>query len=273
MDIYLPPGEGPFPGVLVVHGGAWRVGSRSQLAAIAMNLAKHGYTAAAVSYRLAPKDRFPAQIYDVQAAVRWLRSHAAEIKLDPTHIGGFGYSAGGHLVALLGALDDDDLLEDGVPADAPSARLQAVMAGGAPCDFRVLAPNSSRLAYWLGGTPSEKPDLYRKASPVNFITSDDPPMFFFHGETDLLVPLNSPRRMVDLLGAAGVTAQMHTIPKTGHILAMFDLNALEQSLAFADKYLKPITNTDSARAGSRAPSDKDGRTPVRQAKSGGANAQ
>ena len=67
------------------------------------------------------------------------------------------------------------------PADAPSARLQIVVAGGAPCDFRVLPADSERLAYWLGGTPAEKPDAYREASPTNYVTADDPPMFFFHG--------------------------------------------------------------------------------------------
>src|SRR5690348_9292666 len=91
MDIYRPKGKGPFPGMLVVHGGAWRVGTRGQLAAVAVSLAKNGYTAAAISYRLAPRDKFPAQIFDCQAAVRWMRSHADELKLDPTHIGGFGY--------------------------------------------------------------------------------------------------------------------------------------------------------------------------------------
>jgi acetyl esterase/lipase len=224
--------------VLVVHGGAWSMGTRAQLAAVAIALARHGYTAATISYRLAPKDPFPAQIYDCQAAVRWLRENAGEFKIDPTRIGGFGYSAGGHLVALLGTLGDDDFREGGVPADAPSARLQAVVAGGTPCDFRGLPANSRRLAYWLGGTPSDKPDAYRFASPAAFITADDPPMFFFHGERDRLVPIHSPRRMVESLAVAGVEAKLHTIHNTGHIGALFDPETLAMALAFADRNLK-----------------------------------
>jgi acetyl esterase/lipase len=246
MDIYMPQGAGPFPGVLVVHGGAWTMGSRVQLAAIANALAEHGYTAATVSYRLAPKHPFPAQLYDCQAAVRWMRQHAAELKLDPAHVGGFGYSAGGQLVALLGTLGDDEFREMGVPNDAPSARLQAVVAGGAPCDFRPLPANSTRLAYWLGGTPAEKPDAYRTASPAAFITPDDPPMFFFHGARDLLVPAHSPQRMVALLTAAGVGAEMHLIKDAGHIEALFDRNTLDLALAFADQHLKQdaVTNKE-----------------------------
>jgi triacylglycerol lipase len=175
-----------------------------------------------------------------------MRSHAQEIKLDPTHVGGFGYSAGGHLVTLLGTLDDDDFREQGIPNDAPSARLQAVMAGGAPCDFCTLPEQSERLAYWLGGTRAAKPDAYRDASPVSFITADDPPMFFFHGAQDLLVPISSPKGMVALLTAVGVTAQMYTVQDEGHIQAVFNENALKQALAFADRYLKQDVEKSAA---------------------------
>jgi len=238
MDLYVPHGAGPFPGMLVIHGGAWHMGSRAQFATVAMALAKHGYTAASVSYRLAPQHKFPAQVYDCQAAVRWLRQHASEFKIDPTRIGGYGYSAGGQLVALLGTLDDDDFREAGVPADAPSARLQAVLAGAAPCDFRMLVPHSNRLAYWLGGTPAVKPDAYRDASPAHFVTPDDPPMFFFHGQRDSLVPIRSPQRMIERLVAAGVTAEMYTLPTAGHITPVFDTLALQQAIKFADRHLK-----------------------------------
>jgi acetyl esterase/lipase len=237
-DVYVPRGDGPYPGMLVVHGGAWRYGTRAQLAAAAAALAAHGYTAMTVSYRLAPEHLFPAQLYDCQAAVRWLRLHAQEYKVDPARVGGFGYSAGGHLVALMGALGDDQLREAGVPADAPSARLQVVLAGGAPCDFRPMLPNSPRLAYWLGGTRGGKPDIYRDASPANFVTADDPPMFFFHGEQDELVPVASPKAMVALLGEQGVRAEMLTVPKAGHLQTITSREALERGLAFADRCLK-----------------------------------
>lgn len=239
-DVFIPRGEGPFPAVVVVHGGAWRVGSRAQLAGVAQALAEHGYTAVTISYRLAPAAIFPAQVYDCQAAVRWMRAHAKEFKIDPDRIGGFGYSAGGQLVALLGTLDNDQLKEPGVSDDAPSARLQCVIAGGAPCDFRELPPDSSFLAYWLGGTPATKGDNYRDASPANFISPDDPPMFFFSGEDDIIVPISSPTQMVDALKKAGLVAEMYPIKHIGHMLAIFDPGARERALSFLDHYLKPV---------------------------------
>lgn len=237
-DVYIPHGDGPFPAMIVVHGGAWATGTKTQLSGIAQGLAKLGYTAAAIGYRLAPQDKFPAQVYDCQAAVRWLRANAARFKVDPDRIGGYGYSAGGHLVALLGAMDDDDVREPGLPADAPSARLQLVVAGGAPCDFRLLPADSTRLAYWLGGTPAEKPDAYRDASPTSYVTSDDPPMFFFHGEKDELVPVRSPQRMVDKLKQAGVPVEFCEIAGAGHMAAVIDRPAMLQAVAFARRNLQ-----------------------------------
>jgi len=255
-DVYLPHGDGPFPAMIVVHGGAWATGTKAQLAGIAQGLAKLGFATAAISYRLAPQDKFPAQVYDCQAAVRWLRANAEKYKVDPNRVGGYGYSAGGHLVALLGAMDDDDFREPGVPADAPSARLQLVVAGGAPCDFRMLPGDSTRLAYWLGGTPGEKPDAYRDASPTNYVTSDDPPMFFFHGAADELVPIRSPQRMVDKLKQVGVPVEFCEIAGAGHMAAVIDRPAMLQAVAFAQRNLKAMTPAVGDQE-ARAPAESD----------------
>jgi acetyl esterase/lipase len=239
-DVYLPKGDGPFPGVLVVHGGAWRMGSRAQLAGPARLLAEHGYVAAAISYRLAPEYKFPAQIDDCKAAVRWLRKTAERWRLDPEHVGGFGYSAGAQLVALLGATDPHDGLEGlAKPAGEPSTRLQAVVAGGAPCEFRTIRPDVHFLDFWLGGSPAEKPEQYRLASPRAFVTPDDPPMFFYHGSEDRLVPPISAEAMCRSLQAAGVEHELYMIPKVGHTAASLDRQAVERAIAFLDRHLKP----------------------------------
>ena len=210
-------------------------------------MAEHGYTACSINYRLAPKHLFPAQIDDCKSAVRWLRSHAKEFKIDPQRLGGYGYSAGGQLVALLGVTDREDGLEGpDATADSPSTRLQCVVAGGAPCDFRSLPADSGRLAYWLGGTRAEKPLLYQQASPLNFVTPDDPPSFFFHGEEDRLVPFASPRSMVEQLTASRVPATLHTIPDAGHIETFFNADAMTAAIEFLDKYLQPASKTGTS---------------------------
>jgi acetyl esterase/lipase len=238
-DLYIPKSAGLHPGVLVVHGGAWTMGTRAQLSGVAQMLAKSGFTAVAISYRLAPQSKFPAQIEDCKAAVRWMREHAAELKLDPERIGGFGYSAGAHLVALLGTTDAEDGLE-GVekPAELPSTRLQAVAGGGAPCDFRVMPLDEKFLGFWLGGSRREVPEQYRLASPATFISEDDPPMFFFHGENDELVPLFIPQGMCDAMKTCGCNAELYVVPMIGHTAAAYDRTAVQKSVDFLAHHLK-----------------------------------
>ena len=255
-DVYVPKGEGPFPGVLVVHGGAWMAGNKSRMANTAKLLAEHGYTAVSINYRLAPQHVWPAQIEDCKTAVRWMRQNAAQYKIDPTRMAGYGYSAGGQLVALLGTTDATCGLEGletvktdpnekpaGVqPNDVTAAcdtRLQCIVAGGAPCDFRLLPPRSPRLSYWLGGTRLDKPLLYEQASPANFISRDDPPMFFYHGAVDAVVPLDSPQNMAKQMTAAGCQATVYVVPDAGHVAAFLDMTAASEAVKFLDAQLKP----------------------------------
>ena len=237
-DIYLPKGEGPYPGVLVVHGGAWAMGTRVQLAGFSRMLAREGLAAVAISYRLAPTHKFPAQIEDCKTAIRWMRKNASDLRIDPKRLGAYGYSAGAHLAALLGTTDADDGLE-GVadPGQYPDTRLQAVAGGGLPSDFRVLDPDSRRLSFWLGGTRREKAEVYRLASPRAFVTEDDPPMFFFHAENDRLVPMLSAEVMCKSLEDAGVHSELYVVPELNHHLALYDREAMKKSVTFLAKNL------------------------------------
>ena len=101
LDAFVPKQEGTYPAVLIVHGGAWKSGNRLQLRVYANALAKRGMVCFAIDYRLAPEHKFPAQIDDCREAVKWIRSNAADYKVDPARLGAIGYSAGGHLVCLL----------------------------------------------------------------------------------------------------------------------------------------------------------------------------
>lgn len=240
-DVYVPAGEGPFPGVLMIHGGAWTTGSKGHMLGHARTVADAGYTAVAINYRLAPKHKFPAQIDDCKNAVRWMRNNAEKYKIDTKRIAAYGYSAGGELACLLGTTDADDGLEGDVgetAKDAPSTRIQCVIAGGAPCEFRTMPKNVDVLAYWLGGTRGEKPENYRLASPTSFATADDPPVFFFHGDKDRLVPLVSPRSLQAALEDEGVTCKFHTLEGKGHIGAFLDLSSAREAVKFLDATLK-----------------------------------
>jgi triacylglycerol lipase len=228
-DIYLPPGDGPFPAVLMIHGGAWTSGSKGHMVAHARTVCAAGYTVVSINYRLAPKHPFPAQIDDCRAALGWMKTSAAKYKIDPERIATYGYSAGGHLACLLGMI---------CCGNAEGAHVTCVIAGGAPCEFRTMPPNVNALSFWLGGTRKEKPENYRLASPTNFVTKNSPPVFFFHGEKDNLVPRTSTEALDELLKQVGVKTVFYSIDGKGHIGAFLDAKAPTEAVKFLDSVLK-----------------------------------
>src|SRR5262245_50768799 len=135
LNLALPEGKGPFPAVVCIHGGGWYQGQRQDMDFMTEVLARRGYVAATVSYRPAPGARFPAQIEDCKAAVRWLRANARRYHINPGRIGATGPSAGGHLACLLGVTGKKDRLEGGGGNPGHSSRVQAVVSFFGRTDF------------------------------------------------------------------------------------------------------------------------------------------
>jgi len=243
LNTFVPRGDGPFPAVLVVHGGAWRAGSRTQLTMYAKSLARRGFACFSIDYRLAPRHKSPAQIEDCRDAVRWIRRHAGEYRVDPGRIGAIGYSAGGHLVSLLATTG----LSKADDPKGVGTKITAAVAGGAPTDFRPTRENSRALTYWLGGRRRDKPAVYDAASPAAFVDGNDAPIFFYNGSADMLVPVKThrtigyagPTALHAALKEAGVATDLHVIKGAGHFLAIINKTALESAYAFLDKHLKP----------------------------------
>lgn len=236
-DVYIPAGAEPHPAVLVVHGGAWRHGRRWYMSRICERLRERGYTVINVSYRLAPRHRFPQPLDDCRAAVRWMRDNATRFRIDPQRIGAFGYSAGGHLVALLA-------LSSGEPAldrDSGDTSIQAAVIGAAPTELRTFPdtyPVELTVGRFLGGSPNEIPALYSAASPIAHVSADDPPMFLYHGASDWIVPVEQSRDMDQALALAGVPHQYHE-GTLGHLTTfLFDTEAVTAAIAFLDHWLK-----------------------------------
>jgi len=240
-DVYTPEGEGPFPAILAVHGGAWRQGTKFALLRHAWKMAQSGYVVVAINYRHAPKHPFPAQIHDCKHAIRWMKANSKPYKIDTERIGAFGYSAGGHLVSLLGTSDKYDGLEGEIETgfEKYDTRVKAVAAGGAPCEFSWIDENSKVLSYWLGGSRNEKPTAFRDASPTSYVTSDDPPFFLFHGESDMIVPISTSQTFQAALREKGITCQHCTDKNSGHIATFSDLQWMDKAIEFFDKHLKP----------------------------------
>ena len=229
LDAFVPKQDGPYPAIIVIHGGAWRAGNRKNLRRYATSLTKMGFVCFAIDYRLAPKHKFPAQIDDCRAAVLWVRANAKEYKVNPKKIGAIGYSAGGHLVSLLATTGEAPSDQNG-NADT---RIQAAAAGGAPTDFRSFPKDNGKWAgYWMGGDLSAVPEKFHAASSAVFADKNDAPTFFYNGTFDKTVPLAWTMPCYSALKKAGVRTEMYTIEGAGHGQAIGDANALKKAYAF-----------------------------------------
>jgi triacylglycerol lipase len=219
------------PGIILIHGGAWFAGDKTNDILHAKRLAKMGFVVMAINYRLVPKHPFPAQIDDCYLAQEWLNSHAKELAIDPDHIGVWGYSAGGHLAALLATNP-----KEGLP------RIKAAVVGAAPCDLTLVPEDSKVLSSFLGGSRGKYPQRYRDASPVTHVSSDDPPVFLFHGSKDWLVPPVMSQAMRDVLEEKGVPFEYVVVDKKAHLMTFIDHEATEKSFLFLKTHLPTVVN-------------------------------
>jgi acetyl esterase/lipase len=244
LDLARPAeGDGPFPAIIAIHGGGWRHGSKDQMRGASSEFASRGYVAIAPQYRFCPKSTFPAQVYDVKAAVRWLKSHAKQYNVNPERIGAIGFSAGGHLALMLGLTGPADGLEGDAASDAPSTKIHAVVNYFGPTDLGaddIPAVSLPLVHDFLGGSAKEKPDEAKKASPLTFVTKDDAPVLTFQGTKDPLVPYSQAIKLTDALTGAGVPGRVELLLGAGHGWQGEELNRTRaETFTFFDHYLKP----------------------------------
>ena len=223
LDLYLPKATHP-PLIIYVHGGGWGSGSKKDMPL--GKLLPLGYAVAGVDYRLSGEAPFPAQIYDLKAAIRFLRAKAAEYGYDSTRFVIAGGSAGGHLAALVGVTNhssahegnEGDFVKESSEVQAiadffGASNLETILSQSTPFGLKVRTPALQRL---LGGSPEEKPELAKLASPVNFVKKDSPPLLLIHGDADPQMPPQQSRDLQAAYEKAGSYAQLILIPGAKH---------------------------------------------------------
>jgi acetyl esterase/lipase len=228
MDIFPPEDQdNPAPLVIYVHGGGWTQGDKSEGIGLifARRLVDAGYTFVSINYRLAPKYQFPAHIEDVRCAVRHLRAEAAQYNIDPERIGAIGGSAGGHLVALLGLVNDppdwqpERYLES---YDDQSSRVAAVvdMFGPTGLSDQLQLSDSERangeIVFGAAGINDPVLTLY---SPLTYVSVGDPPFLIIHGQEDDLVPPQQSKMLYQALEADGIPTELVWVANAGHGLS------------------------------------------------------
>ncbi|MBN1508681.1 MAG: alpha-L-fucosidase [Sedimentisphaerales bacterium] len=223
LDLYLPKEGQNLPLIINIHGGAFRAGSKE--GGVPLQYLSRGYAVASINYRLSQHAIFPAQIEDCKAAVRWLRAHASEYRLDPNRFVAMGSSAGGHLSAMLGTTGDVREFDVGENPGV-SSRVQAVVDLFGPTDF--LQMDAHRLpsgmvhndadspeSQLVGGPIQENKDKVARANPITYVTKDDPPFLICHGDRDPLVPHHQSELLAATLKEAGVPVTFYTVKGGG----------------------------------------------------------
>lgn len=252
LDLYLPANTtGPVPVVVWIHGGGWASGEKNGGAPLNQGYLSRGYAVASLGYRLSGHALFPAQIQDCKAAIRWLRAHAQQYNLDPERIGVWGASAGGHLVALLGATNGNRIFDVGEHLDQ-SSDVQAVCDYYGPTDLLQMdahavpgarlihnSPNSpeSRL---VGGPIQEEPyrALATQVNPIPYLTKNAPPFLIVHGDKDPAVPHHQSILLYEALTKISVPVRFHTIKGAEHGRGFAGPEIRAMAAAFFDHHLR-----------------------------------
>ena len=284
LDVYEPAdAEASHPAVVLVHGGGWTSGDRTQVGPDAAALAAQGFVAFSIEYDENGPSRWPDELDDVRRAVSWVRSNAATYRVDVTRIGMFGSSAGGNLAMLVGTLGLDD------PAAPP---IRAVVSWSGPTDLATLAPigpdagdldggpgtlagtpvpsgcaadavclgviDPQAIEAYLGCPITACPDTYTDASPASQVTSSTAPTLLVSAEVDL-VPVEQAFEMTNALAGSGVASELLVVAGEGHAES-YRATALDPSIAFFTRYL--VDGDDPRTATTTPPSTVAGSQPL-----------
>ena len=220
LDLFAPEGgDGPRPAIVFILGSGWRGGDKSHFWRHAAHMASLGFVGICIEHRGSADAAYPAAVDDAKAAVRWLRAHATEYRIDPDRIGAAGGSSGGHLAAFLGVTPEMRSLTPTSEYAEFSATVRAVAAFNPAMDLEATgatAQGTAALDAFLGTSYDDNPELWREASPISHVGTDSAAFLVLHGTNDQVVAYEQSVAMVDALKKAGVRAEMFTADGAGH---------------------------------------------------------
>nr|WP_262908614.1 alpha/beta hydrolase [Hymenobacter translucens] len=249
LDVFYPKARRKqrFPAVLVIHGGGWRSGDRSQHVPLAQQLAAKGYVAVTAEYRLSTEAKYPAAVQDLKTAIRWLRASSRKYPIDTTRVAVWGFSAGGQLASLIGTTNGDQLFDAGGCYPTRSSSVQAIIDADGTLAF--IHPESgegddrkgpSAATYWLGASKTEKPELWHQAGALNRVSAQTPPILFINSGVDRMHAGRDD--MIRQLTALGIYSEVQRFPEAPHPFVLFNPwfePTLQYTLNFLSRIFPP----------------------------------
>ena len=266
LDLALPvkrTDDKPLPVIAFIHGGGWRGGSKDGgLNRIHGFLKSEKYAGVSIGYRLSNEAKWPAQIHDCKAAIRWLKANAKKHGLDGSKIAVHGTSAGGHLVAMLGTSSGVKAMDGSIgPHTDLSTKVTCVVDYFGPTNFLRMDDFESRIVHdaadspeglLIGGAIQENKKKTLTANPISYVTKDDSPFLIIHGTKDMAVPYNQSVLLYSALKTVDVPTALLTVTDGGHgvgggvlnehLKNFFDHHLLKKKAAFRDETI-PVGKT------------------------------
>src|SRR5437868_13911081 len=244
MDVARPKSPGKYPGIVLIHGGGFSAGNRDSYLPMAIRLAQNGYVAAAISYRLTPMVQFPLPLYDVKAAVRFLRANSSKFDVDKEHMGAIGASAGATWSQFLAVTRNIPQFEGSGGNREQSSSVDCAISYYGRSDMRRAYEGSRNAADalppLLGGDRMNALEAHFRASPLNWVNPDSAPILAIHGTRDQNVPFEQSVWLVERLRSVGVEAELETLAEAGHgFKGADDERAFTRALDFLNRKLKP----------------------------------
>lgn len=238
LDAYLPAdrgGSARHPAIVLIHGGGWRAGDKASFEPEARKLVAKGWAAFSVNYRLDEPTAFPAEVEDVQAAVRWIRANAAQYHVDPKRIGALGESAGAHLAAMLAVL--------GSGRQDTGARIAAAVSWSGPMDLTALAKErgDSWAVPLMGCSLAACPDKFAEFSPITHVDGTDAPLSLINSKNEL-VPISQTEEMAKKIEDQQAITQVQRLDGTRHALDYRD-EVWAPTELFLQKFIDPPGKT------------------------------
>lgn len=246
LDIIYPSvGNSPYKVIVAIHGGGWEKGDRKSASLQSVQLAtQQGYAVINVGYRLTDEAKWPAQLHDVKAAIRYLRANAKQYRLNTQKIVVWGNSAGGHLASMLAATNGVKEMEDlSMGSPQASSEIQGVVSWYGISDISKLPDASMDIANKLMGfNVRENPEDAKVASPIHYINKDFPPIFMIHGTNDRVVPFEQSiefaKKINEVTQKKQASIKLHINAKHSDN-QMKTITNVDECLNFVDKMMYP----------------------------------
>jgi acetyl esterase/lipase len=220
LDAYFNKGNSLKPAVVLIHGGGWKSGNKSQMKFLAQEIASRGYSCFAVEYRLSPEAAYPVAIYDVKEAIKYIKANAKNFNADPSRFAVLGCSSGGQMAALIGTTNYNLEFEDQKSNFNQNANVQAIIDMDGILAFKHPESQEGKVAgEWLGGTFEEKPDIWKHASALTHTAKNTPPVLFINSD---MVRFHAGREdMIAILKQNGIYNETKEIPNSPHSFWFF----------------------------------------------------